>query len=154
MDDDYDEEELMRGGDAMLASIMAREDVPELPKDVLLFRQVINDIKREIFTRLDKESDSGKDGIHSIRRLNEAVDRIKQLGNILIMILKSNDCSVESEYVKEAGPVMDTFNTRGFDFSKMSSESRSLCLHYVWMDIDVYTYDLSCCPEPKKGRKK
>jgi hypothetical protein len=154
MDDDYDEEQLMRGGDAMLASIMAREDVPELPKDVLLFRQVINDIKREIFDRLNKESDAGKDSIHSVRRLNEAVDRVKQLGNILVMILKSDDCSIESKYIKEAEPVIDTFNTRGVDFSEMSNESRSLCLHYIWMDIDVYTYDLSCCPEPKRVRKK
>jgi len=138
----HDEDEEMRGGHAELVEAIANNssELPDLPKEINIFRNVISDIKDKIFSELDKPSHTGDK--QSVQRTWSAVERIKQVGNILKHILEKRSNS-DSEYEKEITPIIKIFNSEGIDFGRMSPEIIKSCIHYVVIDIDTYPFRIT-----------
>ena len=129
----------MIGGEAFMTSIKNANDIPSLPKDVIKFRNIVSHMKHEILKKLEDKSKWGKDDAHDEQKFIDAGDRIVQLGNIIMHILKGDD----NNYLKEIDPVIEYFCKHRFDFSLLDSESLSLCIYYVEMDTKVHTFDLN-----------
>lgn len=112
-----------------------------IPKEVDRFRSIINKFKRIFIESLEK--DTGKDDMQDINRLNAMLNRQQHLGNILKLLLSSDDVSEQLGSLKEIDPVLDTFAKEGFTFDNLTNEARELCLYYIKNDIEMYPFDLN-----------
>ena len=106
----------------------------DLPKSIVYFRRLLNHVKRRL---LDGDS-SNVENIQNISNLTKTVERIRQFGNIVIAILEGRDAD-QTEY----NTVRNFFKNNHFEFNKLSSEERELCIHYVENDVKMYPYDLN-----------
>ena len=69
------DETYLTGGRATLASIQdGPDDVPEPSKEVIVFRRILNTLKRNILDGLDKESLAGNEDIQHIDKLKDIID--------------------------------------------------------------------------------
>ncbi len=120
----------------------ADDEIPPIPEQALLFRRIINQVKRTILNSLEEP------GNQAAEMLDLAADRIQQLGNTLREILRRTD---PEEDVQEVGPdvekilddVQDLFEEKGMKFEIMNPETRYYCTYYIYTDIDTHAYDLS-----------
>ena len=112
-----------------------------MPKEVDKFRTVVNNFKRLFIESLEKDSDH--DDIQNVKRLKNMLDRVQHLGNILKLLLSSEDVSDQLGSLKEIDPILDTFAKGGFTFDNISDEARELCIHYIKNDIEMYPFDLN-----------
>ena len=125
------------GGNATLD-----DEIPPIPEQALLFRRTINQVKRTILNALEKPGNQEADA------LDDAADRIQQLGNTLKEILRRTD---PEEEVIEVGPdaekilddVQDLFEEKGMKFEIMDPDTRRYCAYYIYTDIETHPYDLS-----------
>lgn len=102
----------------------------DLPENIVLFRKIINHVKRSIL-----ESNDGEPGEDNSEK---CVQRLKQFGNVVISLLENRH-----EHTKEHKSVMDLFKRYKFDIEKLSESEKDLCNHYVINDAHVYVYDLN-----------
>ncbi len=116
--------------------------VPPLPEVVIRFRRTLNDVKGSILESL------AADGDQEASKLNNAVNKIQQLGNILEQIIIETDPENDSrsggaQEAVVASDLMDYFEKGGVSFENMSTEERDLCITYIKIDIVMHPYDLS-----------
>ena len=112
-----------------------------IPKEVDKFRSIINKFKKIFVESLEK--DSKTDDIQDMKRLHTMLNRQQHLGNILKLLLSSDDVSDQIASLKEIDPILHTFAKEGFTFDNLSDESRNLCLYYIKNDIEMYPLDLN-----------
>jgi len=105
-------------------------DVPDVPNSVILFRKILNQVKRGIL--------EGDSNVQDLKKLDERTDRIIQFGNIVISLLNKSTHDTQGH-----AHILALFKENGFDIAALTSEEHMLCRYYVNNDIHVYTYDLS-----------
>jgi len=153
---------------------LSHEHAP-VPAVVELFRFIIYDFKRRILNRLDSSEENSETN-QEIRHLEDVSKKIKQMGNILKLILRSEDPDKEFKDRADIHPILELFESvepmrshnfkcpschkkHSFDgklncimcntqlhpirFKTLDPESRSLCMYYVEIDIDLLPFDLS-----------
>ena len=108
-------------------------DDTEIPKNVVLFRKILNHVKRNL---LDKE-DSSNDN-QDIGKLHETTDRIQQFGNIVLSLLRDSDTNTN-----EHQSVKNLFNRYKFVIPDRGTFENNLCIYYVKNDVFLYPYDLN-----------
>jgi hypothetical protein len=83
----------------------------DVPNEVVVFRFIIYDLKRRILDTLDTPSLGGTDSNQEIGNVNEVVKKIKQLGNILQRILRSQDPHVEFKDQPDIYEILELFES-------------------------------------------
>ena len=119
------------------------EEVAEqnLFKSVRKFRDVIEQFKNTVYENL--ESGKGLDK-HNVVRLNEAVNKIIQLGNILDMyLLRKQSIEALDDTTKESGAsVKQLFASNGVDFDTLDDAERQQCAQIIEYDIRWFPYSV------------
>ena len=103
------------------------------------FRDVIEKFKDHVYENL--ESGKGLDK-HNIERLNDAVNKIIQLGNILNMYLLVNKSLEDADEATRDSvkSVKDVFASNGVDLDTLNDDERKQCFHIVETDILWFPY--------------
>lgn len=103
------------------------------------FRDIIENFKNQVYENL--ESGKGLDK-HNVERLNDAVNKIIQLGNILDMyLLPKKSLEDTDESTRESvNSVKDVFASNGVDLDSLNDEERKQCFHIVKTDIKWFPY--------------
>lgn len=103
------------------------------------FRDVIENFKNTVYENL--ESGKGLDK-HNVSHLNEAVNKIIQLGNILDMyLLRKQQQPVEDAATNESiHSVKELFASNGIDFDSLNDDERQQCIQIVEYDIRWFPY--------------
>jgi hypothetical protein len=113
------------------------EDHDELPKNVILFRQIVSNIKQVILQELDDPSRWDKKSAQEFKEFDIVARRIINLGKILISILEKKVHHPNFE------PVLDEFDTYNLDLQTLDYDDRKLCKIYVNIDIFTNTFDIN-----------
>jgi hypothetical protein len=105
------------------------------------FRDVIEQFKNTVYENL--ESGKGLDK-HNVSRLNEAVNKIIQLGNILDMyLLRKQPLETLDDATKESvASVKQLFASNGVDFDTLDDAERQQCAQIIEYDIRWYPYSV------------
>lgn len=103
------------------------------------FRDVIAKFKNQVYENL--ESGKGLDK-HNIERLDDAVNKIIQLGNILdLYLLPKKSLDDTDEATRESvNSVKDVFASNGVDLDNLDDEERGQCFYIVKTDIQWFPY--------------
>ncbi len=103
------------------------------------FRDVIEKFKDRVYENL--ESGKGLDK-HNVERLNDAVNKIIQLGNILdLYLLPKKSLDDTDEATRESvNSVKDVFASNGVDFDTLDDDERQQCFYIVKTDIHWFPY--------------
>jgi len=107
----------------------------EIPSSVKLFRKILNHVKRSFLE--GNETGYSKD-IHSIKRLDESVDRIQQFGNTVLSLLNDSDINT-----REHKSVETLFKKYNFTIPTRHNHEHGLCVYYLKNDVFMYPYDLN-----------
>jgi len=143
------------------------EDLPPLPESIKKFRRIVNEFKRLILGVTDNKDnlEVGKkrieglgDAKESIKLLNknntentdiqefdslqDALSTIQHFSNVLKVILMS-DASTLEKHKTVIISIKDVFTKNGFNFDGLDNQTKSDCLHFIKIDIDMYPYDLN-----------
>ena len=110
--------------------ILAHEEIPER---VTLFRKIIGDYKKRVFSALESPDRAGKASAQEAERVNDAVKNIITFGNILTSIL-------DGQHIKE---VEDVFSEKNLILLDLNNGERELCKYYIHIDIYQYPYDIN-----------
>lgn len=85
-------------------------DHADLPAAVEVFRFILYDLKRRILDSLDS-GDVNSETNQDIRRVNDVSKKIKQLGNILKIILRSQDPEKDFKERADIYPILELFES-------------------------------------------
>jgi hypothetical protein len=99
----------------------------DLPDNILLFRNILNSVKRKILETNNPSVSS-----------TDCLKRILQFGNIVVSLLKD-----PSHGMEEQTTINDLFKKYEFHLDKLSESDRTLCEYYVNNDVHTYTFDLN-----------
>jgi len=105
----------------------------EIPQEVVVFRDIVNRVKRSL---LENEQQTGD--LQDVSNMNEVLKRIQQFGNIVLAIL--NNKIGQTEDFKS---IFNLLKNDKFHIEKLSSEQIELCKHYIKVDIFMYPYTIS-----------
>jgi len=113
------------------------DDEPLAPK-IIIFRRIINDMKKQILDKYFEDSET-KDDKQNISNLNDVQKRIIQFGHIVKSLIEEPHVSISKHQ-----SIVQLFKKNKFDFtSPLSPLEKELCLYYIDNDIFTYPYDLN-----------
>lgn len=118
----------------------AEEQVPPLPDEVRIVRAVLNEFKRSLLSVLDSEDTPD---VQSFENVNVVVERIQQLGNIVLHVLQRKDIRTFPNYDDEILSVLDPFEENGVKLDSLPDPIRDQCIYYVKNDVFTYPFDLN-----------
>jgi hypothetical protein len=106
------------------------------------FRDVIEKFKQAVYDSL--ESDDGPNK-HDFSRLNDAVNRVIQLGNILeVLLLPANQQKPADDEKTNTTirSIADLFQENGVSFNDLDDAEREQCKSIILYDIRWYPYSI------------
>jgi hypothetical protein len=113
-------------------------DEEPLPPKIILFRKIINDVKKKILEKHFDDSETN-DNRQDLTNLNDIQKRIIQLGHITKSLIEHPHTSIPKH-----SAVVELFKKNKFDFaSSLSPSEKDWCLYYIDNDIFTYPYDLN-----------
>jgi hypothetical protein len=131
---------------AELASVKRNEPEEKaeagLTRTARKFRDVIEKFKQAVYDSL--ESDNGPNK-HDFSRLNDAVNRVIQLGNILEVLLQPADQQKPADDEKTNTTIRniaDLFRENGVSFNDLDEAEREQCKTIIQYDIRWYPYSI------------
>jgi hypothetical protein len=140
----------MDGGRAQLRkpTYVNEDELPPVPDAVLLFREIINQLKENIWLSLEKKGDQDPEHVDG------ALKRIQQLGNTLRYMVYADDPGTQNAIelvIQQVGEsaldtltsLEDMFRDKGVQFEQMTAEERRLCEHYIQNDIGTFPYSVN-----------
>lgn len=143
-------EHQMDGGRTQLGkpTRVDEDELPPVPDVVILFREVMNRLKENIWLSLEKKGDQDPEHVDG------ALKRVQQLGNTLRYMVYADEPgtqnAIESVIQQVGESALDAltsleglFYERGIQFDTMSSEERRLCEHYIQNDISTFPYSVN-----------
>jgi hypothetical protein len=162
-----------RIGPSLAHPEVVEDDLPPLPESVKKFRRIVNEFKRLILGSTDNRDNleiskrriqALDDAMYSVQLLNkrkhtedntslqeldslhDALSTLQHLSNVLKVILTS-DNKANAEAAEKHRDVItrikDVFIKNGFKFEGLDDQTKSDCLYFIKIDIDMYPYDLN-----------
>ena len=105
------------------------------------FRDILKNFKASVFNGLDSVT---KDK-HDEKWLDEATDKIIQLGNTLVLLLNKQYDPIDhdKETNKSIQSIHEMFKSNGIDLESLDDSTRNECSQIIEYDIYWYPHSLS-----------
>lgn len=118
------------------------EVLPEIPKEVSILRDIINDFKNAILDSVtsDNPMESPAEA-QDMQLVDMAIAKLQSLSNILTAIISGAENFDYTKNMEDIDKLLEVFHERGFDTKNMDDETRSLCIHFINNDLVTAPFD-------------
>ena len=132
----------MEGGREELAKVEISEDVPPMPKEIRILRDIINDLKIDILAKTTPQDlrESTK-VLQDMKVVDTAIRALQHLSNILTAIISESKEFDYKTHMDDVEAILKIFKEKGIDIDNIDDNTRELCLFYINNDLNHATFD-------------